>query len=765
MKRFLLFIVLITCLTESYSQIQVDDNETVTYWIQNVLVGEGVSVSNVMVNGMSGDQVHVQAGGFSDDNLDVGIQNGVILGTGNVTMAEQPNTSGGSSLPSAGDNYTFAPLEALTPFSVNDQVIIEFDFIPQGDTLTFNYVFASEEYEEYVCGTVNDVFGFFLSGTNPAGGIYVNENLALIPDPADPTNYTTTPVSINTVNPGVVGSNGQESNCSDIDPNWADYNIFYTPNNVNTYEYDGRTVILTARAVVNCGESYHITLGLGDGGDTAFDSAVFLEAGSFSAEPAGLTLTSLFPLGLVEISSTCDTAFARVSRQCATDSSFYQLTYLINDSAATYGIDYEELPTLIILYPGQTDSIFGVVTIPDNIAEDIEYICIEIAESNSEFGVYTVTDTACVAIIDSYTFQVLADYDIMYCPTDSANLIIVPQFPAVSPFEYSWFLNGVNVFDEDIYTVAVPPNFGDSIVYDIVVQDFCGAFNDPVQSLVANAIPPYPSVDIQEESTYCPGLGHALTSVNNGGTFPFSYQWIDEYGISYADAPQINVDPMVDYAFDPDGIVSYYLTFNDNCNPTRVAYDTVDVVFPAPMEVTLESNPFICTDQVLALNTVTSGGYPPYLFSWRVEDSGGAILPLSIEPSPFTGTGGASEFLEDQMMIPDALYLLEIEMNDWCSSQTGSIVPAAFDTDTIEARNCFVPNVVSANGDDVNDSFIVYRLINTPGVMSIYNRWGNLLKQTSLPSWSPADEPEGTYFYTVQYNNGDSEKGSFTILR
>ena len=489
MKRILTITLSLLLALTSYSQVVVNNSQTVATWVQDVLVGEGISVSNIMVNGMPGNMIHVQVGGFSDANGDIGLGNGMIMGTGNVTMASQANTGGGSSLPSAGNNYSFAPLEALTPFSVNDQCIVEFDFVPQGDTLTFNYVFASEEYEEYVCGTVNDVFGFFLSGSNPAGGIYVNENIALIPDPLDPTMYTNTPVSINTVNPGVVGSNGNESNCSDIDPNWADYNVFYTPNVTNTYEYDGRTVVLTARAIVNCGESYHITLGIGDGGDTAFDSAVFLEAGSFSAEPSGLTLQSLFPLGLVEISSTCDTAVARITRPCAADTAFYALNYLVNDSTATYGEDYEPLPTLLYMVPGQTDSLFGIITIPDNITEDVEYICIEISESNTEFGIYTVIDTACVAIIDSYTFQVDADVDIIYCPLDSTDLNLFPQFPGVGPYTYSWNLNGVEVYDGETYTVPLPTNYGDSVVYDVIVQDYCGAFNTPTQSLVANLVP------------------------------------------------------------------------------------------------------------------------------------------------------------------------------------------------------------------------------------------------------------------------------------
>ena len=58
---------------------------------------------------------------------------------------------------------TDTDLQSITPNQIYDECIIEFDFVPEGDTISFNYVFASEEYPEYVCGSVNDAFGFFLT--------------------------------------------------------------------------------------------------------------------------------------------------------------------------------------------------------------------------------------------------------------------------------------------------------------------------------------------------------------------------------------------------------------------------------------------------------------------------------------------------------------------------------------------------------------------------------------------------------------------------
>ena len=123
-----------------------------------------------------------------------------------LSTAVGPNDQGGAGDDLLGFSGGDADLDQLAGVSTYDAAVLEFDFIPASDTLTFDYVFGSEEYNEYVCGTVNDAFGFFLSGPGIAGP-YTNgaENIALVPG-------TTTQVSINTVNNGTVGSSGSASN-------------------------------------------------------------------------------------------------------------------------------------------------------------------------------------------------------------------------------------------------------------------------------------------------------------------------------------------------------------------------------------------------------------------------------------------------------------------------------------------------------------------------------------------------------------------------
>lgn len=768
MKKIFFLCLLSLFLIDSQGQVVIDNTQTVEYWVQNVLVGEGVTVSNVMVNGVSGDQVHVQVGGFDDPSEDVGLSDGFVMGTGNVTMASQPNTGGGNSLPGAGDNYSFAPLEDLSAFSVNDQCIVEFDFVPQGDTLNFNYTFASEEYEEYVCGTVNDVFGFFISGPNPGGGNYANENLALIPDPNDPGQYTSTPVSINTLNPGVAGSNGNAENCDNADPNWASYNVFYTANTTNTYEYDGRSVLLTAQALVECGGTYHIVLAIGDGGDTAFDSAVFLEGGSFSSTPTGITAESLFPLGLVEISSECDSGYAQITRTCSGDSLFYHLNYLVNDSTAEYGVDYLAATTDTFMIPGQQILYFPLQAIPDGIEEDAEYICIEMSESaTGEDGSFVITDTACVAIVDNYTFPVTVLPDEIYCPNNLPQLSAVPEFPAVPPFTFSWSQDGVTELSaENPFITELPPQW-DSAYYMVEVVDLCGASGDSAGAFVYNKIPDYPEVSISG-GEYCPGVPLPLICNRNGGTAPHTYIWTDEFGETYDNSWTIDVDPIQIYG--PIEQLTYKVVYEDNCDPTRTDSAEYTVIFPEPLSTEAFMNSAICTDQILEITTSSAGGYPPYSYTWTSTPDLGPNIHFPVDFGFVNGPDGsasASGFWVDEALNSDSDFLINLELNDWCSEQS-NIFFAAFDTDTVTALDCIYPNVVTPNEDGDNDSFLINELINRKGTMFIYNRWGNLLAETTSHEWKIGDEAEGTYYYVVQFDDNDDDNkrtGYFTVLR
>lgn len=217
--------------------------------LTNTIVSEGVVISNVTYSGAT------SASGIFTDGLSsgIGIEQGIILTTGDASNAVGPNQN--DAITTVNNTGGDADLEALIPgSSINDTTSLEFDFETETGDLFFNFVFASEEYNEFANSDFNDVFGFFLDG----------ENVAFIPG-------TDTPVSINNLNND---ENAEFYNNNDIDDGGPFFDI----------EYDGFTSVFTV-AITDLDPGTHtIKLAIGDVGDSVYDSAVFIEGNTFSSE-------------------------------------------------------------------------------------------------------------------------------------------------------------------------------------------------------------------------------------------------------------------------------------------------------------------------------------------------------------------------------------------------------------------------------------------------------------------------------------------------
>lgn len=242
MNRALLPVVLLVS-GAAHAQLTVTDSLG-TSALSTLLQGLNLTISNLVIDCPG------QSYGHFSGTSEIPITNGIVLTTGSADAVAGPVTSFASV-------YTGAPgdadLGALVTMPTYEACVLNFDCVPLGDTLLFNFSFGSEEYPEYAGSSFNDVFAIWLSGP----GFGVPTNVAAIPGG--------TPVSINNVN--------------------ATTNPVYYVNNeaipgVNC-SYDGFTQNLTAFAVVVPGATYHFKVGVADVADGIFDSGVFLEAFSF----------------------------------------------------------------------------------------------------------------------------------------------------------------------------------------------------------------------------------------------------------------------------------------------------------------------------------------------------------------------------------------------------------------------------------------------------------------------------------------------------
>ena len=238
------------------AQINTSYDRTATALAERLL-GDGVQISNVKLKASN-----VSAGYFDNAESVIGFNDGIILSSGDIRNVTGANVSEDASHMNLfyGDN----DLNSLIPgYFTLDATVLEFDFVAETDVISFQYVFSSEEYNEWVNTPFNDVFGFFLDGVN----------IAKLPG-------TDIAVSINSVN----GGNPLGTHATN--PQYYINNSVVDGGGHIYTGMDGLTVVLSAEAAVVPGQTHHIKLAIGDAGDFSYDSNIFIKAHSFVAAAA-----------------------------------------------------------------------------------------------------------------------------------------------------------------------------------------------------------------------------------------------------------------------------------------------------------------------------------------------------------------------------------------------------------------------------------------------------------------------------------------------
>lgn len=357
---YLIFSLLLLCFS-AVSQLNITSTLSASSLVNGVLLGPGVVAYNVQYTGAA------TAVGYFSGTSNIGIKNGVILSTGNVQSAKGPNNT------TSVTTQNFTPgntqLTQICGQPTRDAAILEFDFVPSSDSVRFKYVFASEEYFEGVCTPYNDVFAFLINGP----GITGTTNIALIPS-------TNTAVSISSVNGGVIGLSIYGPSTSYSYCNLSNTN-FYVDNVTPlgaTIQYDGFTKVFTARAKVIPCQTYHIKLAVADGGnDDTWDSAVFLEAGSFNTHYLTVNTTPRYIDCSVNSAAVEGTGKAMITFK-RYDSIPYprSLNYTLSGTASPS--DYTISSSKIYFPPGADSTVLFITPLNDNLIEGIETVSLTI---------------------------------------------------------------------------------------------------------------------------------------------------------------------------------------------------------------------------------------------------------------------------------------------------------------------------------------------------------------------------------------------------
>lgn len=365
--------------------------------VQDILIGDNISCTNITTNTETG----TEAIGYFCNPLenDFGLPSGIVFGTSTILdIASSVGYFASSTLGTGSD----PDLEAISLSTINDAVIIEFDYIPYTNIMSFSYIFGSEEFPEFV-GQFNDAFGFFVSGEGLEGP-YANDavNIALIPDTEDP-------VTINNIYPTPYFIDNQLNNGQDV-------------------IYDGYTTALEAVVEVVPFTVYHIKLAVGDAGDSSYGTGVFLKDNSFSAWPLQYYLNSVNinnayrsnDLSAKEGSAsvTIDVELPVVAK---TDICYH---YSILGSAEN-GVDYEMISDSIVIPQDSTKASIIITAIEDDMAESMEDIILVFEHLNDTINVQIEDNPT---IITGIEIQKEVSFDVFPNPAKENLSVSYEQF-------------------------------------------------------------------------------------------------------------------------------------------------------------------------------------------------------------------------------------------------------------------------------------------------------------------------------------------------
>lgn len=739
-SKFFVVLVTLSFVSVTNAQLVISPNGAITpqQAVQDILIGAGIQAFNVTFNGSA---VNAQASSNSIVQFGAGasafpIPSGILM-----------QTQGAPSVNNDPD------LMALAGQSVTNGVVLEFDFIPSGDTLSFKYLFASSEYTSYTCSNFNDVFGFLISGPGISGGQgFINDavNLAVVPGSAN------IPVAINTVNSGSSGFNSP-ANCAAADPNWQanavyftlSYNPIFNATN-GVANFNGATVVLTANSDLQCGVTYHIKLVLANAVDTALDSGVFLEANSFSSEAVEVSVATVSgDTSVYEGCSQANLMFIRPQTQLAD-------TLIINYSVtgtAIEGTDFNALPNPITFLPGEDTIVLTINPTADGIPDNFEFVTIT-ATTISQCG-DTIISSGTLYILDSIPINITESNPTVQCYNDSV-LVTASATGLFPPYTIAWEGGQTG---GTAYFPTVSGTLQGSVDYLVTATNSCGySATDTVtitlnQTLQVDTLLSWPAD--------CNPIG-AVSAVITGQTGVPLHNWT---GPGPNNPNFINASVWEDL---PSGW--YYYTVTDN---VCTASDSVFVDLLPPPVASFQVNPNDGCTPLTVL--ITNNSQNASQFSWDFGNGNTANVGNQDAQTQVYTTAGTIRLIASEGNCRDTAYAnitisicgcmdpLAVNYNPLANYDDGSCV--------YPAPTVYVPNVFTPNGDDANDLFFLTTTNSTRIEMTILNRWGNVVYEGSgvNPAWNGKAENgvevgDGVYFLKYRVEGLPDTNGELQVL-
>lgn len=758
-KNIFLLLFFIPFLNQA-QYITVNSNDSAEDLVKNVLINSPcANVSNISVNGWLNNGNIISIGYFSKNNSTFPFNDGIILSTGRAASAVGPNSSILSEGPTSwiGDQ----DLEyAIRESNTINATVLEFDFLPLANKVSFEYIFSSEQYLSnpgaHQCN-YSDGFAFLLKEVGT--GTY--DNLAVVPG-------TNIPVKVTTVR-------GQTPNCPTANERFfGGFNDYEHPTNFN-----GQTVVLKAEATVTPNVLYHIKLVIADQGNNLYDSAIFLGGGSFKVEK---------DLGTYRL-------FATNNPMCANETLPLDATMPGNNTYQWY----------------KDNRLINGATQPTYLVTDAGNYSVAI----------TLNNTSCVA-----TGSILVEYDTNPIATNTTLTQCDIDFDGLATFNLNdatpniignatniratnFFLSRANADSshQPIQNITAFPNTSpNQKIYARIENNYgCYSIAEIVLATSNTTIPPVffekcdedsdqdgiTAIDLQTEIT-----PHINNSLPTGSTIVY-YSSISDAQIDRSPLSNAYINSQ---AFN-ETIFAKIKDANGGCFAIVQTSITIHTFTPPGFETT---QLFLCIGSTMDLEIPAL--YSGYSWSTGVQTPKITIASSGTYTVTVTDTNGCNATKTFQINPSDKAIIDHIEIQDFASPDNTVIIHASGPGDylysldgvffqesnlftNIEAgeytvvvkdkhqcgetsQTIFVldyPKFFTPNGDGFNDTWQIKNLP-SQALISIYNRYGKLLKQISESgtgwngTYNQQPMPADDYWFVLQYN-GIIIKNHFSLKR
>ena len=774
-KRLFIILFLIVGITSAQNVVTDVQTYTPQQLVEDILIDSScitnVQVTNVVGGDFGGsDQSY---GYFDATGTTFPFQSGIVLSTGRLSNVDGPNDSLSDDDASGWDGDQDLEV-ALDETNTLNATILEFQFTSEATQISFNYIFASEEYQENNANTCqySDLFGFLIREI----GTTDYENIALVPG-------TQVPVKVTTVHPEIPGGCQEENEF--YFESWND--------NTAPINFNGQTKVLSAVANIVPNTTYEVKLVIADEQNYRYDSAVFLEAGSFE-------LTTDLGPNLLESTN--------------------------NALCENQSTDLDATQTGAIIYKWFKDGtellteVNPILTVADSGTYNVEVTlsngCISYGEIVIEQfpapTTVTTTLTECDLEQDGITTYNLFD-------TDQVITVSNPDLSIIG------FYNSLSDAEQQINAITTPNSFQNTtinqIVYALVINNIssCTAISQITLQISNNNLPTY-SLDACEDATIDGLTTFDLSQVSSQITPLVPAGATISYYLTQEDAFAENNPLPTNFESTIPNFQTIYAQVTTNGSDCYAITDVNLNVLNTPeisenetFEYCLNNYP----DTITLVGGVLNDSPSNYYYQWLLNGVDTGVNTSFIDVNQIgvytviiTGTNGCSNTRDITVTSIEAPIIDNIAFTELTSNNTVTVTLSntgafeyALDNGTYQTFNSFsnvapgihtvyvreidgcgmseqtiailgFPQFFTPNGDNynqywkpigINDTF------NTDLDIKIFDRYGKLihLLNSQSPGWDGTLNgqllPTNDYWYLVSRSNGQKIRGHFSLIR